>query len=211
MDVRAVERTAIDQWLRVVRLPIEAGAHLVNNGDNGPRNGLMLAIDRVDATIRDTLGRMLGNDELQHDARGRRAAADERARAIQLRMEAQTRKVEADRELAGRQDDAEQLRDEAARTAAQRDEHAADERRASEQRVRETAREQQSAVERSREEKEHEAEQSAKQERLRVLDQQADALDTQTDALTANDEAQRLATQAAKAKARRKRTPRTPR
>jgi hypothetical protein len=82
MDVRTIERTVIDQWLRVLRFPVDAGTHLVPNGDNGPRNGLLLAIDRADATIRGTLGRLLNDEELQDDARRRRVAADERARAI---------------------------------------------------------------------------------------------------------------------------------
>lgn len=206
MDMRNLERTVIDQWLRVVRFPIDAGAHLVPNGDNGPRNGLLLAVDRADAAIRGTLGRLLNDDELQDDARRRRLAADERARAFELRGAAQQRKAEADGALAERQDRAEQLREQAARTAAEREQQADRERQERKQRVRQTAGKQQTEIERARQAKEHAAEQKAKRERLHVLDEQADALDTEADALTASDEAQRLAKAAATAKARRKGT-----
>jgi hypothetical protein len=206
MDVRSLERRVIDQWLRVARLPIDAGARLIPNGDNGPRNGVLLAVDRADATIRETLGRLLNDEDLQDDAQRRRAAADERARAIALRVEAQQRKLEADGELARRQDTAEQLREKAARTASQREQQTEQETAARKQRVRQTADKQQTAIERAREEKQHSAEQKAKRERLRVLEEQTDALDTETDALTASDEAQRLAKAAASAKARRKGT-----
>jgi hypothetical protein len=204
MDVRNLERTVIDQWLRVVRFPIDAGSHLVRNGDDGPRNALLLAVDRADATIRDTLGRLLNDEELQNDARRRRVAADERARALELRVEAQQRKTEADGELAQRQEKAEQLREQAAKTAADRERQAEQQRQARKQQARQTAAQQQSDIERAREDKEHTAAQKAKQERLRVLDEQANALDTETDALTASDEAQRLTKAAAAAKARRK-------
>src|SRR4051812_21688118 len=128
MDVRNLERTVIDQWLRAVRFPIDAGAHLVPNGDKGPRSGLLLAIDRADATIRETLGRLINDEELRDDARRRRVAADERARAIELRIAAQKHKAEADSELAERQERAEQLREQAARTADEREQQAEKER-----------------------------------------------------------------------------------
>jgi hypothetical protein len=206
MDVRNIERTVINQWLRAMRFPIDAGAHLVPNGDNGPRNGLLLAIDRADATIRGTLGRLLNDEELQDDARRRRVAADERARALELRVAAQQRKVEADGKLAERQDGAEQLREQAARTATEREEQAERQRQERKERVRQTADKQQTEIEGARDAKEHVAEEKAKRERLQVLDEQADALDTESDALTASDEAQRLAKAAAAAKARRKGT-----
>src|SRR3954447_7438947 len=124
MDVRNLERTVIDQWLRAVRFPIDAGAHLVPNGDKGPRSGLLLAIDRADATIRGTLGRLLNDEELQDDARRRRVAADERARAIELRVPPQQRKAQAAGQRAERQASADQLREQAARTAAEREQQA---------------------------------------------------------------------------------------
>ncbi|MEY2422943.1 MAG: hypothetical protein QOI95_3010 [Acidimicrobiaceae bacterium] len=206
MEVRTIGRTAIESWLRAVRWPIDAATQLLPNGDSGPRNGAALAVDRADASVRELLGRILNDEHLQDDARRRRVAANERARAIELRLEAEERKREADQQLVQRQNTAEDLRERAEREAAERERQAEQERQERKQRVRETAAKQESAVEHARTEKEKAAEQKAKRERLRVLDQQAEALDTETDALTASDEAQRLAKAAAKAKAARKGT-----
>jgi hypothetical protein len=209
MRVSDVERTVIDGWIRVMRFPVDAGSRLIPNGDAGPRNGLVLAIDRADATIRDTLGRLLKDRQLQEDARRRRAALDERSRALSLRIEAEELEVEADHNLELRQGDRDQLRDQAARIAAEREQQVERQRQERKQRARGTAQKQQTAVEHAYEAKEQAADKKAKRERLRVLDEQANALDTATDALTASDEAQRLTREAAKAKAARKTSTRT--
>jgi hypothetical protein len=206
MNIRNIERSAIDGWLRLVRLPISAATQLLPNSDEGARNGAILAIDRADAAVRELLGRALRDDELQTDAQRRKAAADERARAIALRVEAAELKADSDRELAERQEKADELREHAAKTAAAREKQAEQERQERKQRVRQTAAKQQAAVEHARDEKQKVAEQKAKRERLSVLDEQADALDTEADALVATDEAQRLAKAAAAAKATRKGT-----
>jgi hypothetical protein len=199
-------RTTLDTWLRIARLPLDAASWLLPNGDHGPRTPATLFLDRMDATIRDTVGNLLGDDELREEASRRRVAADERERAIQLRAEAETKKQRADLRLADRQDTVEQQRVQAERTAEQQKQRIERERAQREQRARQTAAKQEQAAKEAEQQKLAAAESKAKKQRLKVLDTEAEALDTETDALTATDEAQRLRKAAGAAKAARKGT-----
>jgi hypothetical protein len=79
--IRALQRAAIDGWLRVAKRPLDSGAKLF--GEEAE-----IALDRADAGLRDAAGRLLFDDDLREDARLRRAAANERAEALRLREEA---------------------------------------------------------------------------------------------------------------------------
>ena len=155
----------VDGWLRVARLPFDVMAHLIPNGERGPRQGVTLAVDRADATIRAFAGAALGNDGLLLDANQRRAAADERARAIRLRTEAREQEVQADRRLDERRGEAERLRSRADREATEREEQAEQKRRARKEKLRETTARQQQRVETERQRKHSAAEHEAKEQR----------------------------------------------
>jgi colicin import membrane protein len=205
MEVKDVRRAAIDRWLRVARLPFDTVAHLLP-ADRGPRNAAMLAIDRADATLRAAVGGLLHDDDLRDDAFRRRAAADERERALELRGEADEKQRIADAELAQELEGAARLREDADREAQERRRRVDEERAEQQRRAREAALAQERAVEQARTERLAVADKKAKRERLEVLDEQADALDREADALTATDEAQRLRDAASAAKASRKGT-----
>lgn len=206
MNVRQVPRSALDLWLRAVRAPVDVASQVIPNGDTGPRNAVTLFIDRADAAVRDAAGKVLGDEELRDDARRRRKAADERERAIELRVDAERKKRRADAELAQRQREADARRAQAEREADQRETEIDKKRQSRKQQVRETVAKQERAIEQVRENKLQSADKEAKRERLRVLEEETKALDRETEALTANDEAERLRTAAAKAKQSRKRT-----
>jgi hypothetical protein len=205
IEVRTVRRAAIDRWLRVARLPFDTVAHLLP-GDRGPRNAAMLVIDRADASVRAAVGEFLRDDDLRADAFRRRAAADERERAAELRVTAEEKKRASDAELEQELDGAARLREEAAREAEIRARQADEERARRQQRARQMAAEQDQIVDEVAEEQLAAVEKQAKRERLHVLDEQADALDAEADALTATDEAERLRAAARAAKAERKGT-----
>jgi hypothetical protein len=205
MEVSSVRRAAIDRWLRVARLPFDSVASLLPS-DGGPRNAAMLVIDRADATVRAAVGGLFHDDDLRADAFRRRAAADERERAIELRGEAQEKKRVADAQLAEELEGAERLRERAEQEAEARLQRAEEERAERERQVRAVAAQQEQALEQARAERLAAEDKQAKRERLDVLDEQAAALDVEADALTATDEAQRLREAAGKAKAARKGT-----
>jgi hypothetical protein len=206
MDVRNVGRTALDTWLRISRAPFDAASRLLPNGTEGPRTPAILVLDRVDATIRDTVGTLLRDDQLREDAGRRRIAADERERALELRIEAEAKKREADARLAQRHESVERQRADAEQRAEQQKRQAEREKTEREQRAKQAAAKQARAVEKAEQQKLAAAETKAKKRRLRVLDTEAGALDTEVEALTATDEAQRLRKAASAAKAARKGT-----
>src|SRR4051794_17072893 len=84
MEVRQVGRSAVDRWLRVARVPLDAVARfLPGNEESG--SSATLFIDRADASLRATLGGLLHDDVMRDDAARRRAALAERVRAIEIR------------------------------------------------------------------------------------------------------------------------------
>jgi len=205
MQVKTVRRAAIDRWLRMARLPFDTVAHLLPENP-GPRDAASLVIDRADATVRAAVGGLLNDEELRDDGLRRRAAADERERAIELRGVAQEKKLVADQELAQELDGAARLREEAEIEAEKRLRRTDEERAARERQVRDAAAAQERVVEQARAERLAATEKKAKRERLDVLEEEAGALDHEADALTAADEAQRLRDAASAAKATRKGT-----
>src|SRR5947209_4929677 len=120
-----IPRTAVKGYLRIVRLPIDAAIGVLPGGDEGPRTGAKLVLDRADATARAIAGALLRDPALLEDAQRRRTAADERQRAIKLRGQAQRHSAEADSKLDQRQEQAERRRHQANQRATQRRERAA--------------------------------------------------------------------------------------
>jgi hypothetical protein len=205
MEVRSLGRVAVDRWLRIARMPLDAATHLLPQ-DRGPRNVAMLAIDRVDANVRAAAANLLNDDALRDEAIRRRAAADERQRAITLRARADEATREADALLSENLDKSAQLRQEAERQAARERQTLASETEQRERQVEQAAVAQARAADEALEERLAANDVKSKRERLKVLDEQAAALDQQEDALTASDEAQRLAKAARNVKAARKGT-----
>src|SRR4051794_18789889 len=105
--------TAVDLYLTTVRRPIDLALGASGRGETSP---VVLVVDRVDATVRDLAGVALRDDGLRSDATRRRAAADERARALGLRAEAEAKTERADDQADERKRAAEQRRQKANRT-----------------------------------------------------------------------------------------------
>src|SRR5688572_27566287 len=102
MNIRKLPGNALDRYLDLVKGPLDAAARRTRKGDDATSPAELL-LDRVDATVRDTAGRIFGDTELQEEAKRRRVAAAERGRALRLKAEAKERTREADQEFARRQ------------------------------------------------------------------------------------------------------------
>ena len=204
-QVRTLSRFAVDRWLRVVRMPIDAAAHVLpENGAS--RNAAMLAVDRVDASARAAAGNLLKDDVLLDDAARRRAALEERQRALELRDRAGEKARQADDRLGDDLDRAERLRRDAERGARTARQRVAEESVARTAQVKRTAAAQERAADEAKAARVRATEKQAKRLRVQVLDEQTDALEQEAGALTAADEAHRLAQAAGSAKAARKGT-----
>ena len=93
MTLRTIPRVAIGGGLGLVRLPFDAALRFA--GERGPAPVMRLMVDRADGTARGAFASLLGDDQLQDEASRKLAAADERARAIRLRKQANARTEQA--------------------------------------------------------------------------------------------------------------------
>jgi hypothetical protein len=205
MNIRRVGRSALDRWLTAARFPFDAATHLLPA--DGRRNlSAVRLIDRADVSVRTAIGALLHDDALLDDAARRQVAAAARIRAIELRRAAAQGQQLADAHLADGLDTATRVRASAQADAHEAAAHVDAERAARKRQAQQDAAARNRAAEEAQQERRAAVERTAKRERLKVLDEQANAQDEQADALTASDEAQRLAAAAAGVKAVRKGT-----
>ena len=204
MNVGAIPRTAVDGYLKLVRLPLDAVIGLVPGNGTGRATAAALALDRVDAAARSVAGAVLGDSVLREDAARRRLAADQRGRAFRLRADAERKSEGAESRLAERQDQADRQRKRAKQHAEKTRRQA---RRTREQKSRQAAKTESKRRGTSRKaaaRADDAVDARARKARLETLDTKADALREKEEALTASDEARRLRGAAGRAKAARK-------
>jgi hypothetical protein len=104
MNARRIPRTAVENSLRLVRVPLDAAIGRLPGNGTGARPTARLALDRADATPRAFAGTILGDSVLREDAQQRCAALNERERAQALRGDAQEKTLQADARLEERHD-----------------------------------------------------------------------------------------------------------
>lgn len=205
MDIKTMQRTALDRYLRTVRIPLDKAVDLFDR--DGERTGadvVRLTLDRADATLRDVAGRIWGDDELRAEATRRRLAADERERALRLEAKAEERSAEADAEFRRRQEEAEQRRLQAEEQAEAKRRQAEEKRQADKRQAAEQAARTKAAVRTSAAKAETAIDKQARKARLLQLEEEAAALEKQEAAVVTENEAQRLRKAAGQAKAARK-------
>jgi hypothetical protein len=204
MGIRAIPRTAVDGALKLTRLPLDIAISLMPGNGSGVRPAAGIAVDRLDARLRDVAGVVLRDSALRDEAMQRRVAADERARAARLRNEAEAGSEAADARFSVRVEDAEERRATAEqraenqRVAAERRKHQRTQAAAS------TEQKRKSASRRARAQVGEVIDEEADRARLEELKAKAEALEERERALVAQAEAQRLQDEATKKKAARK-------
>ncbi|MEY2476400.1 MAG: hypothetical protein QOG87_1715 [Actinomycetota bacterium] len=203
MDIKRIPASALDGYLSIVKRPLDAVARRTRrNGDSA--SAAELVLDRMDATVRETAGRILGDDALQDDARRRRVATSERERALELKAEAAVRTQEADQEFAQRQRAAEDRRQQAERRAEEEKQRIEQEKQAKEREVAKAASQRKTASRKVASTVEGAVEDKADKGRLQQLQVEAEALREEEKALGAQAAAKTLSSAASKAKADRK-------
>jgi hypothetical protein len=205
MTIRAIPRKTVGGSIKVARLPLDIAVSMMPGNGDGPSASATVALDRVEAQVRDIAGIALRDDILREDATRRRIAADERERALRLRAAAERRAREADERLADAQQDAEETREQAAERARRQRSKAANERRQRKQQAAKAERKLKADNAKLTDEIDEAIDERATEARLEQLEHEAEALDRKEAALTAESEAQRLQDEATKKKAARKR------
>jgi hypothetical protein len=203
MGIRAIPARALDGYFSLVKWPLDAVARRTRR-DADSTSPAELFFDRIDATVRDTAGRILGDEALQDDARRRRLAASERERALELRAGAEAKTEQADKEFARRHRAAEERRRSAERRAAGETRRIEQEKQAKERAVEQTAAQRTSASRKVASTVEGAVDDKADKSRLQQLQVEADALREEEKALGAEAKAKTLAKAAGNAKATRK-------
>jgi hypothetical protein len=206
MSLQTMTRTAVDGYLKLLRLPADAvaGALRPRNGRDDETTAVELALDRVEATLRDVAGSVLHDPQLREDARRRRVAANERERALELRAAADRHSLEADGELAARAETAEQHRRAAARREQEKKERVQQQRAAESRQLAQVENRRRAAVEDEAKNAEEAIEGRSRRARLEQLHTETQTLDEEQAALTARSEAQRLRRAASETKTARK-------
>jgi hypothetical protein len=199
-------RTLINGWLKVVRIPVDVAVNVLPGGQRGLRASATSVVERADASVREHLGGLLRDEELRADGRRRQIAAHERRRAAELRLAAEEQTAEVETRAAEQVAEAEEQRQRARQTAEAEEAAVARRRQEREATQAKAAATAEQAVDDARRAEEETASKAAKRQRLAVLDDQADALSSEADALVASDEADRLAKAAGAAKAARRQT-----
>jgi colicin import membrane protein len=204
MNVRDIPTTAVDSYLKLVRLPLDSAISLLPGNGTGAKPAAKLALDRADATVRAMVAGLLGDATLREDAERRRAAADERERALKLHAEAERTAEKADARLEERQRQASRQRRQAKQRADGKRSDAAGQR---ERQVRRAAEVRNDRLENSRKtaaRTERAVEDRAARDRLQALDAMVEALREREKEVAVRDAAAGLRDAAGRAKADRK-------
>ena len=198
MSLRSIPRNVVDSYLKLVKWPIDRGASRIG-GEKAE-----LAVDRADASVRATAATVLGDPQLREDAERRFTAADERERAMKLRLEAELKAERADEKLQERKQTAAQQKQAATKRANEAKARAEKARQAKKKNVEEVERRRREAAEEAAAKREEAIASKERRERLETLNEEAEALEKREEALTHKDEAQRLGNAAAAVKEARK-------
>jgi hypothetical protein len=199
----SVTSTTTQVCLRVIRAPLDLAIGLLPSSGNGTPPA-RIAVDRVDAAIRGIIGQILRDPTLIQDADRRRAAAEERERAQDLRTHAERQAEQAESRLERRQEQADAAREQADQRAKSRRQAASRKRAAKVDAAAEVERKRRAANRRAAAKRKEELDRGEPKARLASLEAKSDALDEKAKALLAADEARRLGRAASNAKARRK-------
>jgi len=95
--IQTIPRTIVRSYLKLGRLPLDAAGTVLNR-DGAEDWAPALAFDRVEATVLQTVGSFLKDDELVTQGRLAEARVAQLRRAAQLEAEAAAKRAEADAE-----------------------------------------------------------------------------------------------------------------
>jgi hypothetical protein len=204
MNLRAIPRTAVDGYLTLVRMPLDAAIRRLPGNGNGSASAAGVALDRADATLRTVAGRLLGDSVLLGDAQQRHAAVAQRASAVQLRDEATEHAERADAQLYERQQQAARQRMQADQRASTRRQQATRQAEQAKRRAAETESERLATTRKAAERRERAISEQEPRERLEAVSAKEAALHQKEKEIAARKEAQRLAEATRRVKTQRK-------
>ena len=191
MSPKQLTRGALDVYLRTTLAPWQAVGRFTRFGRDRT-SPLEVAVGRVDAAVREFVGRALSDDELLEDADRRRAAADNRAVAIELEEEATRRAQEAEERRQQREAQAEEARQRAEERAEEKREKAEQTAQQRRQAVRKATQSRKKNVKKAAARKREAIEEAERDARLEELREKEEALDAEEQAVKEEQRGTRL-------------------
>jgi hypothetical protein len=204
MNVRVIPRTALNGYLKLVRMPVDTAIGLLPGNGASVKPAAQLAVDRADANLRSMAGAVLGDSVLREDAERRSRTVRERERGLRLRTQAEETADNADARLQAREEQAAKQRQRARETAANRRRQAEAQAREVKQRAGKNEARRREASGKIAAEQEEAIQDREPREELQALEAKTQALRAREDELAARDEARRLAGAARQVKAQRR-------
>lgn len=200
MHINDVSRGVTKTWLRVVRLPVDGAAAVLNRGDRESW-GPSVAYEGFAASVKRAAGSITGDHALVEEGKLQQARVRKLRDAVELETRAEERRLEADAELRERREAAEQRQIEADQRARQQEQQLERQRAEEKQRAQAKAAEKSAAAarasasrkkvveaqERAARETRVEAETEAVAEKRRAVEVRGQALDLEN-AIEANKE-----------------------
>lgn len=188
MNVHTVQQHALSLWLKGARLPLTVTENVVKRGEDTANWPPSIAFEKVEASIKGTLGRLTGDDHLVGLANLQRTEVDKRLEALTKKTEADARRGAARREAARTGEQLEEQREAVEERAARRKKRLAAEKREARREVEERATKRKAATRKAAAAHDEVTDRKARQAEAERLAAEAEALELEAEAVDAKGE-----------------------
>src|SRR5690606_23470731 len=134
VNIRKINRSALDLWLKGARLPLSAVESATGRSGDEPWAG-SLAFDRAASAVRTTVGKLTGDNELMAVGRLQDTATEKRYDALAKQAEAEDLRARARRDAEERKEQIEEARETVEDRTVSRERELEEERAAAEREV----------------------------------------------------------------------------
>lgn len=188
MNVHTIQQHALSLWLKGARLPLTVAENVVKRGEDTANWPPSIAFEKVEASVKGTLGRITGDDHLVGLANLQRTEVEKRVEALEKQTEAEVRRAAASREEARTRQELDEQREVAAETAAQRKQRLAAEKRQARREVEDRAGRRKTATRKAAAAHDEVTDRKARRAEQDRLAAEADALEVEARAVEAEGE-----------------------
>jgi len=183
--MQEIRQSALMLWLKGVRLPLTAVESVAKRGQDTASWPPSIAFEKVEASVKEVVGRITGDDQLLGMARLQRAEVAKRQEALFKKGEAERLRQDARQRAEAEKARVEDRREAAEERAEEREERLAEERRAAERQTAEKAASKKAAARKAAAARQAATDRKAKQAEQRRLREEAQALAAREQAVEA--------------------------
>ena len=185
MDTKTLRHSALDLWLKGVRLPLTAVEAVAVRGSDTSAWRPAIAFEKVEATVKDAVGRITRDEELVGLARLQRAEVAKREEALVKRDVATSLREESRRAALAERAEIEERRDAAEERAQAREDRLEEERAAAARQAEAKASKKKAAAKKAAESRKEATARKATKVKAEQLREEADSLRVKEQAVEA--------------------------